>query len=247
MRCTSHQHTKHINKTHPTTHSGYLDTSIITFTTSKQIIIAGISQHPFDTVVLRDAALASGELDLDIDIDLNMDIELDMEDGAGTHPSPIVESEASIHEDDELIDIEDVVLEYKGIEYPCNAQTLMQGSKVLSETLQDYDASQFRVSNTSRHPFLGIYLGILTELIRQPQVFNVPTFSECGSPEAFYATLEVCYSGCKCFRTPQQGACFRYLLYPVSRARRSSQKKKKIKRIRDLVADERIPYYSLDP
>ncbi|KAK8114032.1 uncharacterized protein PG998_001476 [Apiospora kogelbergensis] len=101
-----------------------------------------------------------------------MDIELDMEDGAGTHPSPIVESEASIHEDDELIDIEDVVLEYKGIEYPCNAQTLMQGSKVLSETLQDYDASQFR-----------------------PQVFNVPTFSECGSPEAFYATLEVCYSG----------------------------------------------------
>lgn len=108
-----------------------------------------VSQQPFDAAVCQDAAVASDELNFDIDFDI------DMGGCTETHPSPIAESEASINDEDEFIDIEDVVLEYKGVKYPCNTQTLMQGSKVFSATLQDYEASQFHVSNTRRCPILG--------------------------------------------------------------------------------------------
>ncbi|KAK6842659.1 hypothetical protein PG987_003519 [Apiospora arundinis] len=138
-----------------------------------------INEHPFNSFACQDADMPSDELDLnvpsdklDLDIDMNVDIEMDMNVGAEAQPSPIAESAPSVHDEDDLIDIEDVLIEYKGIEYPCNTQTLMQGSEVFSAILQGYEASQ-----------------------SHPEVISVPTFSECDTPEIFYATLEVCYSG----------------------------------------------------
>lgn len=126
-----------------------------------------IDEHPINRLGQRQASD-----DLIIDIDLDIDINMDMDGDADAHLAPaVVENEASqVHEDD-LTHMDDVCLEYQNREYPCNAHILMQGSKFFSDLLKDYEISQ-------------------------PEIFTIPTLSECDTPEVFYATLEVCYSGC---------------------------------------------------
>ncbi|KAK7952426.1 uncharacterized protein PG986_008154 [Apiospora aurea] len=141
------------------------------------------SEHPFNAFVVKDAATIMDEYGIDpndhIDIDIDMDLDLDLgTDGdAEATATAIVDDEASAQDEVDPTDIDDVVLEYKKMEYPCNTHTLMRGSKVFSNLLQDYEASQSQVN------------------CPQPEVISVSTFSECDSPEVFYATLEVCYSG----------------------------------------------------
>ncbi|KAK8083514.1 hypothetical protein PG996_002295 [Apiospora saccharicola] len=109
---------------------------------------------------------------MNLDLDMDFDIDIDISGDADAHLAPAVdENEASTLHEDDLTDEDDVCLEYQNIEYPCNTQTLKQGSKVFRDMLQDYETSY-------------------------PEIFTIPTFSECDSPEVFYATLEVCYSGC---------------------------------------------------
>ncbi|KAK8032802.1 hypothetical protein PG991_002200 [Apiospora marii] len=128
-----------------------------------------IEDHPINRL---GANKTSDDLIIDLDLDLDMDIDMDIDGHADAHLAPaVVENEASTPDEYELTDMDDVCLEYKSKEYPCNAQTLMQGSKVFSDLLHDYDTSK-------------------------PEIFTIPTFSECDTPEVFYATLEVCYSGC---------------------------------------------------
>ncbi|KAK8042064.1 hypothetical protein PG993_006587 [Apiospora rasikravindrae] len=143
------------------------------------------SEHPFNAFVVKDATTIKEEygidLNADIDTDMDMDIDLDLDLGMGSDaeaPATVIaDNEVSTQDEVDPTDIDDVVLEYKNMEYPCNTHTLKRGSKVFNNLLQDYEASQSQVN------------------CQQPEVVSVSTFSECESPEVFYATLEVCYSG----------------------------------------------------